>query len=107
MPLQCNTNAIITCIHGGTFKINAITAPTVDVGGASAITVADVAPGSTPMMPCPNPTPCVKLVAAISGYATKENVNGSPALLHTTKFTTAPGGTASVTYPGQGIVHAS
>jgi hypothetical protein len=111
MPPLLNANAIIMCSHGGMFKIAPTTAPTVMIGGAPALTVADVAPGSMPGgTPCPfataaGPAPCIKLASATGGMATKVLIKGVPALMQTTMFLTIPAGAgvpvpAQVTMPG-------
>jgi hypothetical protein len=114
MPPICNANAIIQCSHGGTFQIMPSTAPTVMIGGAPVLTIADVAAGSVPMSPCPfataaGPAPCIKLAAATGGMAVKTTAKGVPVLLSTTMFMTIPGGAGSpvpalVTSPGQATV---
>jgi hypothetical protein len=111
MPPILNANAIITCSHGGTFKIMPTSAPTIMPGGAPVLTVADVAAGSVPMTPCPfataaGPAPCIKLGTVTGGMATKVMAKGQPVLLQTTQFLTIPAGAgapvpAMVTFPGQ------
>jgi hypothetical protein len=111
VPPILNANAVIMCSHGGTFQILPSTAPTVMIGGAPALTVADVAAGSVPVSPCPfataaGPAPCIKLAAATGGMAVKTMAKGAPFLLQTTQFVTIPGGAgapvpAMVTSPGQ------
>ena len=114
MPPILNANAVIQCSHGGTFKIMPSTAPTVMVGGAPVLTVADVASGSMPMSPCPfataaGPAPCIKLGAVTGGMAVKTMAKSTPVLLSTSMFMTIPGGAgapvpAMVVSPGQATV---
>jgi hypothetical protein len=111
MPPILNANAIIMCSHGGTFQIIPSTAPTVMVGGAPVLTIADVASGSVPMSPCPfataaGPAPCIKLGSATGGMAVKTTAKNTPVLLQSTQFITIPAGAgapvpAMVTSPGQ------
>jgi hypothetical protein len=111
VPPILNANAMIMCSHGGTFQIIPSTAPTVMVGGAPVLTVADVAAGSVPLSPCPfataaGPAPCIKLASATGGMAVKTMANHTPVLLQSTMFITIPGGAgapvpATVTSPGQ------
>jgi hypothetical protein len=106
-----NANAIIQCTHGGTFKFMPSTAPTVMVGGAPVITVADQA---LPMTPCPfataaGPAPCLQLTPPTMGMATMVKAMGTPVLLATAMFMTIPGGAgvpvpAMVSSPGQVMV---
>jgi hypothetical protein len=117
MPPILNANAIIMCSHGGAFKIPPTTAPTVMIGGAPALTIADVAaafPAGPP--PCPfltpagSPLPCLKLASATGGMATKVLIKGQPALLQTTQFITAGSGPpvpAMVQMPGNMMVQGS
>jgi hypothetical protein len=111
VPPILNANAMIMCSHGGTFQIIPSTAPTVMVGGAPVLTVADVAAGSVPLSPCPfataaGPAPCIKLASATGGMAVKTTANHTPVLLQSTMFVTIPAGAgspvpATVTSPGQ------
>lgn len=108
MPPILNANAIVMCSHGGTFKFIPATAPTVIVGGAPVITMADQA---VPMTPCPfataaGPAPCIQLTPPEAGFATKVFANKQPVLLQTAMFMTIPAGAgvpvpAQVTFPGQ------
>jgi hypothetical protein len=118
VPPLLNANAVIMCSHGGMFKIAPTHAPTVMVGGAPVLTVADVAPGSMPGgAPCPfatpaGPAPCIKLGSATGGMATKVLVKGVPALMATTTFITIPAGAgvpvpATVMSPGNMTVQGS
>ena len=111
MPPILNANAIIMCSHGGTFAFIPATAPTVMVGGAPVITIADVA---VPQTPCPfatiaGPAPCIQLTPPMVGAATQVTANGVPVLLATAMFMTIPAGAgapvpAQVTFPGQEMV---
>lgn len=117
MPPILNANAIITCSHGGTFKIAPTKAAMHSVGGAPPLTVADVAAGSMPVSPCPfatpaGPAPCIKLASATGGFSMKTTFGGAPALLQSTQFLTVPGGAgapvpAMVTSPGQATVQST
>jgi hypothetical protein len=116
MPPILNANAIIMCSHGGAFKIPPTTAPTVMIGGAPALTIADVAaafPGAPPcpfLTPAGSPLPCLKLASATGGMATKVLIKGQPALLQTTQFITAGSGPpvpAMVQMPGNMMVQGS
>jgi len=108
VPPLLNTNAIIMCSHGGTFKIAPGMGMMVKAQQMPTLTIADVATGSMPMTPCPFvtpagvPAPCIKLAAATGGMATAVMIKGVPALLQTTMFMTigpmpVP---AQVTFPG-------
>lgn len=111
MPPILNANAIVMCSHGGTFKFMPATAPTVMVGGAPVITVADQA---VPMTPCPfatpaGPAPCIQLTPPTAGMAMKVMAKGTPVLLQTAMFMTIPAGAgvpvpAMVQMPGQMMV---
>jgi hypothetical protein len=111
MPFILNANAQVMCSHGGTFQFLPATAPTVMIGGAPVITVADQA---VPLTPCPFatiavPAPCVTLAPPLGGFATKVLANGTPVLLDTTQFLTIPAGAgapvpATVVFPGQTMV---
>jgi hypothetical protein len=108
VPPILNANAIIQCTHGGTFKFMPSTAPTVMVGGAPVITMADQA---VPMTPCPfataaGPAPCVQLTPPTMGMAMKTMAKNTPVLLQTAMFMTIPAGAgvpvpAMVQQPGQ------
>jgi hypothetical protein len=110
VPPILNANATIMCSHGGTFQIIPSSAPTVMVGGAPVLTVADVM-GAVPLSPCPfataaGPAPCVKLASATGGMAVKTMAGNSPVLLQSTTFVTIPAGAgspvpATVMSPGQ------
>jgi hypothetical protein len=110
MPPIINANAIISCTHQGMFKIMPTTAPTVMVGGAPVLTVADVVASMPGGAPCPfatpaGPAPCIKLASATGGMATKVMAKGVPVLLQSTMFITIPAGAgvpvpAMVTMPG-------
>ena len=50
MPFILNANAQVMCSHGGMFQFIPATAPTVMVGGAPVLTIADQA---VPKTPCP------------------------------------------------------
>ena len=115
MPPILNANAIIMCSHGGMFKIMPTTAPTVLIGGAPALTVADVVASIPGGAPCPfvippSPAPCLKLSSATGGMATKVLIKGVPALLQTTQFLTmgvGPPVPAMVQMPGNMMVQGS
>jgi hypothetical protein len=108
MPPIVNANAQFMCSHGGMFQMVPATAPTVLVGGAPVLTIADVA---VPLSPCPfataaGPAPCVQLTPPIAGMATKVLANKTPVLLQTAMFMTIPAGAgapvpAQVMNPGQ------
>ncbi len=108
MPFILNASAQVMCSHGGTFQFVPSTAPTVTVGGAPVLTIADQA---VPLTPCPfataaGPAPCVTLAPPLGGFATKVVANGTPVLLDTTQFLTVPAGAgapvpATVVSPGQ------
>jgi hypothetical protein len=114
MPPILNANAVIMCSHGGTFALIPSTAPTVLVGGAPVLTIADLA---VPQTPCPfatiaGPAPCVQLTPPIAGAAIKVTANGVPVLLATAQFMTIPAGAgapvpAQVMSPGQVLVQGS
>lgn len=114
MPPILNANAVIMCSHGGTFKFLPSTAPTIVVGGAPVLTIADQA---IPQTPCPfatvaGPAPCIQLTPPIAGAAIKVTANGVPVLLATAQFMTIPAGAgvpvpAQVTFPGQTMVEGS
>jgi hypothetical protein len=114
MPPILNANAVIMCSHGGTFIFLPSTAPTVVVGGAPVLTIADQA---IPQTPCPfatiaGPAPCVQLTPPIAGAAIKVTANGVPVLLATAMFMTIPAGAgapvpAQVMSPGQIMVEGS
>lgn len=108
MPPILNANAVIMCSHGGTFAFLPTTAPTVMVGGAPVLTIADQA---VPQTPCPfataaGPAPCIQLTPPMVGAATQVTANGVPVLLATAQFMTIPAGAgapvpAQVMSPGQ------
>ena len=116
MPPLLNANAIFQCSHGGMFKMLPTTAPTVLIGGAPALTIADVSTALPGGAPCPfvvppgPPLPCLTFASATGGMATKVLIKGVPALLQTTMFIT--GGTgppvpAMVQMPGNMTVQGS
>jgi hypothetical protein len=116
MPPLLNANAIFTCSHMGQFKMLPTTAPTVMIGGAPALTVADVStalPGGAPcpfVTPAGAPLPCIAFATATGGMATKVLIKGVPALLQTTQFLTAGSGPpvpAMVMSPGNMTVQGS
>jgi hypothetical protein len=108
MPPILNANAVIMCSHGGTFAFLPTTAPTVLVGGAPVLTIADQA---VPQTPCPfataaGPAPCIQLTPPMVGAATQVTAKGVPVLLATAQFMTIPAGAgapvpAQVMSPGQ------
>jgi hypothetical protein len=108
VPPILNANAVIMCSHGGMFKFMPTTAPTVMIGGAPVLTIADQA---VPMSPCPfataaGPAPCVQLTPPTAGAAVKTTAKGVPVLLQTAMFMTIPAGAgvpvpAMVQQPGQ------
>jgi hypothetical protein len=114
MPPILNANAVVMCSHGGTFKFIPSTAPTVMVGGAPVVTMADVA---VPQTPCPfataaGPAPCIQLTPPTAGMSVTTMANGTPVLLQTAQFMTIPAGAgvpvpATVTFAGQTMVQAS
>ena len=114
MPFSLNANAQVMCSHGGTFKFIPATAPTVTVGGAPVLTIADQA---VPQTPCPfataaGPAPCVQLAPPMAGFAMKVVAKGTPVLLDTTQWMTIPAGAgapvpAQVVFAGQTMVQGS
>jgi len=110
VPPILNENAILTCSHGGAFKIVPATAPTVLVGGAPVVTMMDLAVPFVP--PCPFVTPAgvpLPCIAAkpVGPPALTVTANGAPVLLETTEFITTGSGPpvpAMVTFPGQVLV---
>jgi hypothetical protein len=109
MPPILNANAILTCPHGGLFKVLPLTAPTVIVGGAPVVTMMDMA---VPESPCPFvtpagvPLPCVE-AKPLGPPAGTVTAMGVPVLLETTQFLTTGTGPpvpAEVTFPGQVLV---
>jgi hypothetical protein len=113
VPFILNANAQVMCSHGGTFKFIPSN-PTVMVGGAPVLTIADVA---VPATPCPfatpaGPAPCTQLAPPLGGFALKVVVNGTPVLLDTTQWMTIPTGAgvpvpATVVFAGQTAVQGS
>jgi hypothetical protein len=111
VPPILNANATIMCSHGGMFQFMPATAPTVTIGGAPVITIADVA---VPLSPCPfataaGPAPCIQLTPPTAGAAVKTTANHVPVLLATAMFMTIPAGAgvpvpAMVQNPGQVLV---
>jgi hypothetical protein len=114
VPFILNANAQVMCSHGGTFKFIPATAPTVTVGGAPVLTIADQA---VPQTPCPfataaGPAPCVQLAPPMAGFAMKVVAKGTPVLLDTTQWMTIPAGAgapvpAQVVFAGQTMVQGS
>jgi hypothetical protein len=111
VPPILNANAQIMCSHGGMFQFMPTTAPTVMIGGAPVITIADQA---VPLSPCPfataaGPAPCIQLTPPMAGAAVKTMAKGVPVLLQTAMFMTIPAGAgapvpAQVMNPGQVLV---
>jgi hypothetical protein len=114
MPFILNANAEVMCSHGGTFQFIPSTAPTVMVGGAPVLTIADQA---VPLTPCPfataaGPAPCIQLAPPMAGFAMKVVANGTPVLLDTTQWLTIPAGAgvpvpATVVFAGQTTIQGS
>jgi hypothetical protein len=118
VPPICNVNAVITCPHQGGIVKPVPKGGVVNIGGAPALTIADVA--GAPILPgCPNlPTPgtpafvpCATVIAPAVMGSTKVMIGGIPALLSTSLMTTncvvpVPNG-AMVKFPGQTTVMAN
>jgi hypothetical protein len=111
VPPICNANAVITCPHQAGMVKAIPKQMVVNVGGAPALTIADVA--GSPIVGCPNlPTPgtpafvpCLTVVAPAVMGSTKVMIGGIPALLANSMMTTncvvpVPNG-ATVKVPGQ------
>jgi hypothetical protein len=103
-----NALAVLICDHGGTFKIIPDSAPTILVGGAPVLTIADIV---VPETPCPFvygivPAPCVTAEPVPGTWALTVTAMGTPVLLETTQFLTIGGEPcdAMVLEPGQFLV---
>jgi hypothetical protein len=118
VPPICNVNAVINCPHQSGVAKPVPRQTQVNVGGALALRITDMA--GTPILPgCPNlPTPatpafkqCTTIVAPAAMGSTKVMIGGQPALLATSLMTTdsvapVPNG-ALVKFAGQTIVNAN
>ncbi len=103
-----NALAELMCDHGGTFKVIPDSAPTIIVGGAPVLTMADIV---VPQTPCPFnyagvPAPCVTAEPIPGTGALMVTAMGIPVLLETTQFLTIGGEPcdAMVVFPGQVLV---
>jgi hypothetical protein len=116
MPLICNANAVITCPHQGGVVKPVPRQFVVNVGGAPALRVSDLA--GAPVLPgCPNlpPPPSMKMCTTVTAPATmgssKVMIGGAPALVLSSQMTTdsvppVPNGT-TVKSAGQVVVNAN
>jgi hypothetical protein len=118
VPPICNVNAVITCPHQSGIAKLAPRQMQVNVGGAPALRITDMA--GVPVLPgCVNlPTPatpafkpCTTVTAPAAMGSTKVLIGGVPALLATSLMTTdsvvpMPNGT-TVKFAGQILVNAS
>jgi hypothetical protein len=118
VPPICNINAVITCPHQSGIAKPVPKQFQVNIGGAPALRISDMA--GTPILPgCPNlPTPgtpafvpCATIVVPAAMGSTKVMIGGQPALLSSSLMTTncvapVPNG-ATVKFPGQVLVNAN
>ncbi len=117
MPPIANVNAVIRCPHQGGVAQPVPRQTKVLVGGAPALTIADVA-GMSFLPGCPNlPTPgtpsnvpCATVIGPAGGGSMKVLIGGVPALMLGSAMTTnsvvpVPNG-ATVQFAGQVLVNA-